>query len=148
MRTHIPSLIAFCLLGSTMALATESQAVPTDTATTAEARPAPGPANAPSSTAPAAGAPATSNPTAPPVADAAVPDEAGSQAEIKKMRMMGYKPETRGGRRLYCRSEAALGTRFSQKTCSSAEEVERVSRASRDAIDDAQRRSSSNPAKP
>jgi len=42
----------------------------------------------------------------------------------KKLRSQGYKVEIRrGGEKIYCRTEAIVGTRFDHKVCATAEEM-------------------------
>jgi hypothetical protein len=48
-----------------------------------------------------------------------------SEAQVRVLRLQGYKPETRNGQTVYCRKEAQLGTRLETKTCSSAADLAR-----------------------
>lgn len=88
--------------------------------------------------------PAQAKAEAPPAAKAEAPS-GGSQnqpdaALLKQIKAMGWKPEKSGnGVTVYCRSEAPLGTRFATKRCSSAEDIERLARDSREALGHAQR---------
>jgi hypothetical protein len=41
----------------------------------------------------------------------------------KKLRAQGYKVETRGGEKIYCRVETLIGSRFDHKVCATAEQM-------------------------
>jgi hypothetical protein len=81
---------------------------------------------------------------APPVAKTEAPSgDSQNQPDktlLKQIKAMGWKPEKNSnGLTVYCRSEASLGTRFATKRCSSAEEIERLARDSRESLTHAQR---------
>jgi hypothetical protein len=64
-------------------------------------------------------APPAAAPVTAPAADAAV-----TAAETtKKAAAIGYSPRLKAGVTRYCKSEAAIGTRFSSEHCISAEQV-------------------------
>jgi hypothetical protein len=51
----------------------------------------------------------------------------------------GYRRETRGGKELYCRQDTTLGSRFSQKTCYTREQLEEVQRRTDSTMDNMER---------
>jgi len=78
-------------------------------------------AAAASSAAPTARPPATSTATSAPAAEAAVTITAEQE---KQLRAAGYKPEMNNGEQIWCRREAALGSRVNaQKTCGTAKSL-------------------------
>jgi len=46
----------------------------------------------------------------------------------------GYRLEKRNGKDLYCRNETLLGSRFSQKTCFTREQLEEIQRRTESAV--------------
>jgi hypothetical protein len=62
-------------------------------------------------------------------------------ADEKNLLARGYKVETRNGQKYFCHNEAALGTRFKNKVCATAEQLAGVRQESKDAATDAQRTS-------
>jgi hypothetical protein len=147
MRIFIPLLISFCGPLCLPAVAAEP--------------PAPAPASAVAdgekTSAPAA---ANTNPTAPTTNDSSNPSPSAASkatlaatnaspsslqdsanAQDKSLRARGYKPETRGGTTVYCRKEAVLGSRFENKICRSAADLEHNSQAGKDMVQDMQRAS-------
>jgi hypothetical protein len=91
---------------------------------------------------------AAPSPAAAPTAAVATAAPAGTPAAVpaaldqreKLLRAKGYRLETRNGEKLYCRTEAVLGSRLpGRKVCGTAEEFEERERASRDMVEKAQR---------
>jgi hypothetical protein len=117
-------------------------ATPTDqqaSATTAQDKPAP------------AGTPATptrseSAPAAPP---ASTPAQTSKTQDLtddeKNLLSRGYKLETRGGQKFFCRSETLVGSRFPTKTCRTAAQMAVVRQNSKDYLNDVQRSSGDQP---
>ncbi len=103
-----------------------SQAVATEPPTSAQ----------PGQTAPAAASTTAPNSTA--KTDPATKGGA-SESQAKLLRAAGYKAEVRNGQTIYCRKEAQLGSRFESKVCGTADELERLTVKSKEAIDKAQR---------
>ena len=131
-------------------------ATPTDQqASAATAQDKPAPAGTP--VAGAAASNAATTPAATPArsesAPAAVPAATTAQTsktqdltdDEKKLLSHGYKLETRGGQKFFCRSETLVGSRFPTKTCRTAEQMAVVRQNSKDYLNDVQR-SSGNPA--
>ena len=92
--------------------------------------------------------PATPVSSAPPTlstaaASAAKPQDATAaaslEAQTKRLRSAGYKPEVHNGVTLFCRNEQKMGTRFETKTCSNGDDIERAARDAKDTIKNTQR---------
>jgi hypothetical protein len=103
--------------------------------------PSPSPA-APAATAPATSAAATAA-TAAAAADAA--KAADLEAQTKKMKALGYKPEVQNGQTVYCRREQVLGTRFDKKMCGTAEDLARQAEQSKEQLEHVQRQGAAVP---
>jgi hypothetical protein len=71
-----------------------------------------------------------------PAADAAKPDaKAAALAEqTKRLRSMGYSPETHRGVTVFCRSEKTIGSNFERKTCRNGDDIERDAQAAKDSL--------------
>jgi hypothetical protein len=117
-------------------------ATPTDqqaSAATAQDKPAP------------AGTPATptrseSAPAAPPAGTTAQTSKTQDLTDDeKKLLSQGYKLETRGGQKFFCRSETLVGSRFPTKTCRTAAQMAVVRQNSKDYLNDVQRSSGDQP---
>ncbi len=87
-----------------------------------------------------------SQPTASTTAPAAgtSPAHASNAQELtsdeKKLISRGYHLEVHTGEKTFCRREVVLGSHFEKKVCGTADQLAASTRASRDAIDDAQMR--------
>jgi hypothetical protein len=62
-----------------------------------------------------------------------------SDAQDKRLRRMGYKPELLRGETYYCRREAMVGTRFESKVCGTASELDRITVEGKDTMNKVQR---------
>jgi len=138
MRLIVGSLACLSMMALSQAMAVEpsppaaaasAQALPATVVSRSEA-PATGtpavpisatstPSGSPTGT-PAAGMPATASAAA----AGGSPDKPSMMDIDKKLRSQGYKVEIRrGGEKIYCRTEAIVGTRFDHKVCATAEEM-------------------------
>jgi hypothetical protein len=112
---------------------------PTEAAPAEQTAPAP----AASTTAPAAAAPATPATQAAPATPAAKPE---IDKDTEHFVAEGYKPEMHGGEQVYCRKEAALGSRLSQvKNCGTIEQLKLNEKRSQSGVADAQRQQTMGP---
>jgi hypothetical protein len=130
--------------------AAQSPAVqsPTAQSTTAQSAAAQTPlaqSTAPSSDAkPAAGAPAAPAPKA----DKTEAANAGpTDAEIKQMRSRGYKPVTRNGAMVFCRSEGEIGTHFQRTHCSTLDDLKQAELSGKEFVNSIQSQGSAVPFK-
>jgi hypothetical protein len=101
----------------------EPTTVASATANTSEAKPAPG--------APVAPVPKADKST--------VVDAAPTEAEIKQMRGRGYKPVTRNGTVVFCRSEGELGSHFPRTRCNTLKELKDSEQGGKDYVNSIQR---------
>jgi len=138
-----------CLGGMSVAWAddpppSQPVATPTDqqaSMATAQDKPAP------------AGTPATptkseSPPASAPAATTAQTSKTQDLTEDEKNLLAhGYKLETKGGKKYFCRSETPVGTRFPTKTCRTAEQMAAIRQNSKDYVNDIQRPSGNQPTK-
>lgn len=53
-------------------------------------------------------------------------------AQMKALRMAGYKPVVRDGETLFCRTEPVLGSRLEKKVCGTAADIERSTQNSQE----------------
>jgi hypothetical protein len=91
--------------------------------------------------------PATPVSSAPPslstaAASPAKPEDATSarlEAQTKRLKASGYKPEVHNGVTLFCRNEQKTGTRFETKTCSNGDDIERAAQDAKDTMQKGQR---------
>ncbi len=60
-------------------------------------------------------------------------------ARDKRLRQLGYRPETRTGQLFYCRHEIPVGTRFEHVVCGTPEHLDHVTTEDQDAVKDMQR---------
>jgi hypothetical protein len=77
-----------------------------------------------------------------PAASAAKPEDAAAarlEAQAKRLKSAGYKPEVRNGVTLYCRNESRIGTRFETKNCSDGDVIEKAAQDSKDGMQKIQR---------
>ena len=70
---------------------------------------------------------------------AATAKKAAPDAEEKSLRSRGYSKEIHNGQTLYCRREAALGTRFETKQCGTAESINLAAQQGKDQLEYAKR---------
>ena len=61
---------------------------------------------------------------APATAADAAPSTGVTDAQIKKYRAKGYKPQVHNGKTVFCHSEANLGSRLEHQVCRTAEQLE------------------------
>jgi len=135
MRIAVGLLAALTAGALTSALAdppTEAQSAPATTS---------GPQAAPTAAAPAA------------ATDTTVAQAAAEKAELDKDTQhfiaLGYRPEMRHGEQLYCKKEAALGSRLAvQKTCGTILELKTMERRTRADLEQAQQRQTNSPQGP
>jgi hypothetical protein len=151
MRIFVPLLISFCGPLCLPAVAAEPPA-PASAVADGEKISAPEPAAANTKpTAPATNDSSNPSPSAASKAPLAAANASPSSlqdaanSQDKSLRARGYKPETRGGTTVYCRKEAVLGSRFENKICRSAAELEHDSQAGKDMVQDMQRVGSAGP---
>jgi hypothetical protein len=65
---------------------------------------------------------------------------AEDDAEAKRLMAQGYKPETRGGTKVWCRREEELGSRLTpHKTCGTAEELKMTIHENQEVVEHIQR---------
>lgn len=116
---------------------------------TAFAGDVPNPPSAPTSTAapsaPTAAA-ASSAPTATATPNAAKPAAEGAKSATteltpteKRLIASGYKLEVKGDKRIFCRKEATLGSRFEKRVCGTADQLASQTQDSKDMAESAQR---------
>jgi hypothetical protein len=134
MRLTVGLLACLSMIGLSQAMAADP--TPASAAASAKALPA---TAVSSSEAPAAGMPAapssatstpsgspTGTPAAAPAATAGgSPDKSSpSMTDVdKKLRAQGYKVETHGSQKVYCRIEPIIGSRFDKKVCATPEQM-------------------------
>jgi hypothetical protein len=75
--------------------------------------------------------------TAPAPTQAASSKEAQNQttdeeAQAKRLRGLGWRPEVQNGQTVFCKKEAQLGSRFPTKECGSADVIERRTQEAKD----------------
>lgn len=71
-------------------------------------------------------------------AAAATPSTTITEAQIKKYRSKGYKPQVHDGKTVFCHSEANLGSRLEHQVCRTAEQLEEDSQQGQDMARDIQ----------
>jgi hypothetical protein len=143
MRILVPLLISFC---GPLCLPSVAAEPPAPAVAGGEKTSAPEPAAAnTNATAPTTNDSSNPSPSAaskaPLAATNASPSslQESANSQDKSLRARGYKPETRGGTTVYCRKEAVLGSRFENKICRSAADLEHNSQAGKDMVQDMQR---------
>jgi hypothetical protein len=62
-----------------------------------------------------------------------------AEAQLKRFRSAGYKPEVHDGNVVFCRREVALGSRFDKKICTTAHLLEQQMATAQDTLSTAQR---------
>ena len=100
------------------------------------------PATPASSAAPAsASASAPQNATAAAPAAAAAPAQSDDEAEEKRLRAAGFKPEMHNGEKIWCRKEESLGSRLAaQKSCGTASSLAKSMQENQRNVADSQRK--------
>jgi hypothetical protein len=131
MRLIIGLVTCFCLFAVSRLQADEPPAPAASQATPAAPANAATPATSSSSTQSASATKAA----------ASADDTASEDANDKRLRSQGYKPETRNGTKVYCRKETEMGSRFPAKVCGTAEQLANANKDSQDALDKVQRQS-------
>lgn len=133
MRSIVSVSVVALIFGTGTAFAADVPAqsdTPTSTATPA----------APTSTAtPAAPASAASPAAAKPAAESPKNAPTELTADEKRLIAAGYKLEVKGDKRIFCRKEATLGSRFEKKVCGTADQLASQTRDSKDMAEGAQR---------
>jgi hypothetical protein len=124
MRLTIGLITCFCAFQAFQALADEQPVPAASQAAPAAAATAATPASSSASTQSAS--------TAKPAASA--DDAASEEATDKRLRSQGYRPEMRNGTKIYCRKEAAIGSRFESKVCATPEQIAQATKDSQDAL--------------
>jgi hypothetical protein len=105
----------------------------------------PAPAAVQSTPASSASPAAVSTPPTASAAKAESPNQGDVEAQTKRLRGQGYRPETRNGRLVYCRKETPLGSRFESKICGTADELDKAALNSKELVETIQRQNSMNP---
>jgi hypothetical protein len=60
--------------------------------------------------------------------------DAGAPASDADLLREGYHPAMHRGQRMYCRADSVTGSRFSEKTCLTAEQIRQQERAAKDIL--------------
>jgi hypothetical protein len=75
-----------------------------------------------------------------PVSDAdaaAAAAKKADEAQAKRLRSLGYKPEDQNGRTVYCKKEALIGELVPKKSCADGDAIEAAARQSKENLYDA-----------
>ncbi|HEX3911934.1 MAG TPA: hypothetical protein VHW71_00390 [Steroidobacteraceae bacterium] len=83
---------------------------------------------------PVASAPST---VSTPAASAAKPEDLAAarlEAQTKRLKAAGYKPQVRNGVTLFCRNETKIGTRFETKICADGDVIEKAAQDAKDVM--------------
>jgi len=101
-------------------------------------------ATAPATTAPAAATPTASTATTATQSNASQATAPGAKStdltpQEKNLISSGYSLQIRKGEKFFCKSEASLGTRFTRKTCQTADQIFANTQRSKDQTSDIQR---------
>jgi hypothetical protein len=113
--------------------------------TLADEPPLPPPAPVQSTPVSSASPAAASTPPAASAAKTESPKQVDVEAQTKRLRGQGYRPETRNGRLLYCRKEILIGSRFESKLCGTADELDKAAQNGKDLVQTIQRKDSMTP---
>jgi hypothetical protein len=62
-------------------------------------------------------------------------DKTATDAQVKELLSMGYKPQANGDQVVYCRRETTLGSHFETKTCRTAEQIALLRKDSKEMAD-------------
>jgi hypothetical protein len=120
MRLIVGSLACLSMIALSQAMAADP--TPPPAAASAQALPA---RAVSSSEAPVTGTPAAPPASASPATAGGSPDKSRpSTTDLdKKLRAQGYKVETHGSEKVYCRIEPIIGSRFDHKVCATPEQM-------------------------
>jgi hypothetical protein len=149
MRKPIVSISLMCLGVFAQALAmeppsstpvpqgTSESAAPTQTERT--------PADSQSDAKPAVAAPTATSAAAAPSGSriSVTTTDPVAEAQLKRLRAAGYKPELHNGEILFCRKETLVGSRFDQKICNTSDQLENTAVTAREQAAQVQRHLSS-----
>jgi hypothetical protein len=134
MKLHHPLIALLCLGACPQVFAADPPAALPAAATLSEAEQKPADA-----------APAAATPSAAAAADAQKAKSGPSDADIKRLHAQGYRPVVHNGVTVYCRKEAQIGTRFESETCGSAEDIQKLADASKEATSHVQQTNTTPP---
>ena len=67
------------------------------------------------------------------------PKATALEAQTRRLRRHGYKPEVHDGTTLFCRKEAVVGSRFESKFCGTAEDIDKDTQDGKDLTETVQR---------
>jgi len=113
-----------------------SQAPAAASASTPAAAAAPATAAAPTSPAPASSPPSTASAAA----ATSAPAKPAVDADERRLIAEGYKPQMRGGTKVYCKREQVLGSRLgTPEVCATADQLKTSTQNSREATEQSQR---------
>jgi len=137
---HLSTCLCVLALSQAVAAAPPLAASTADSAQPDQSTSAAAPSS--NSTAPAA---ATSSTTAPKPANAAAVElkasDKDAEAQIKRLKAAGYKPVLVNGEIVFCRKEIAMGSRFEEKHCGTAERLAAEADAGKQGAENVQRQS-------
>ena len=71
--------------------------------------------------------------------------DADASAQLKRLKVAGYKPEIHGSEVWFCRKEVIMGSRLEKKICNTADQLMRQEADARQMTDHIQRRISGDP---
>ena len=131
MRLIVGLLTCFCAYTVSQACADEPPAQTSSAVQLAQASPA----AAPTAATPASSASSAQTASASKPASSA---DATDDANDKRLRSLGYKPEVHNGSKIYCRKENELGSRFPSKVCGTASQLSNANKDSQDALNKVQ----------
>jgi hypothetical protein len=104
--------------------------------------------SAPSSASDVKSAPGLAAAAVAPKADKTEVASAGpTEAEIKQMRSRGYKPVSRNGTMVFCRSEGEIGTHFQRTRCSTLNDLKQAELTGKEFVNSIQSQASAVPFK-
>lgn len=81
-------------------------------------------------------------PAAQPAAAKAPANAGPTEAQIKLMRSRGYKPQTRNGTMVFCRSEGEIGSHFERVHCNTLKELNDAEQSGKDYVKSIQQQAS------
>lgn len=130
MRSIVSWSAVVLIFGTGSAFAADPPSAPASAATP----------TAPTSTAAPAAPASTATPTAAkPAADGAKSAPTELTAQEKRLISAGYKLEVKGDKRIFCRKEVTLGSRFAKSVCGTADQLAAQTQDSKDMAEGAQR---------
>jgi hypothetical protein len=125
---HLKFLIVIlCVQGLSSAWAAEPSAPQSTEAAPTATSPAAAPESPASSTAPTTSSSAAPAKPAPTEAEVEAAKKA-LDAQAKRLRSLGYRPEVQNGRTVFCKKEAMIGTTFPTKTCGNGDAIEEAAK--------------------